>query len=65
MCQCQDQTQEKRELTIYNNVLTILLVPLPLNTNLVSEAVALVAEGLTFLEHWGPCCQLSLSTGVQ
>jgi len=33
--------------------------------NLVGEAVALMANGLTVLTYWGPLCQLSLGTEVQ
>ena len=65
MCQLQDQSQKRRKLTLYNHVLTSLLVPLALTTNLVGKAMILVAKGLTLLAYLGPHCQLALSTDDQ
>jgi len=53
------------ELTLNDHILTSLLVPLTLATDLVSEAVAFMSESLTVLTHWDMLHQLALDVEGQ
>ena len=55
-----DQKDEETRCTLNNHILTCLLVPLTLATNLVGEAVVLMFEGLAVLAYWDSLNQLSL-----
>jgi len=61
----QDWSERKKKLTLNDHILTSLLVPLEPTSNLISEVIALVTEGLASLAYWGPCSQLVLGTEDQ